>query len=106
MARRRLEGLCFNCPEKFSKEHAKSCTGRGIFYLDLGDEPADDSLAGDDILISTNAITGVRSSSTLQLHTTIQGARRLPWSTLGRPIPSSQNPWHAASASPLSRAQV
>jgi hypothetical protein len=73
MARRRLEGLCFNCPEKFSKEHAKSCTGRGIFYLDLGDEPADDSLAGDDILISTNAITGVRSSSTLQLHTTIQG---------------------------------
>jgi hypothetical protein len=64
----------FQLPGKFSKEHAKSCTGKGIFYLDLGDNPADDSLEGDDILISMNAITGVRSSSTLQLQTTIQGA--------------------------------
>jgi hypothetical protein len=47
MARRRLEGLCFNCSEKISKEHAKSCTGKGIFYLDLGDDSTDDSLAGD-----------------------------------------------------------
>nr|CAB3446890.1 unnamed protein product [Digitaria exilis] len=32
LACRRLEDLCFNFPEKFSKEHAKQCTGRGIYY--------------------------------------------------------------------------
>ena len=33
MAQRRLEGLCFNCPKKFSKEHAKVCAGKAIYYL-------------------------------------------------------------------------
>jgi hypothetical protein len=31
MSQHRLEGLCFNCPEKLSREHAKSCSGKGIF---------------------------------------------------------------------------
>jgi hypothetical protein len=106
MARRRLEGLCFNCSKKFSKEHAKSCTGKGIFYLDLGDNPADDSLAGEDIFISTMPS---RASDRVQLCNSTppsRAPRRLPWSILGQPIPSSQNPWYAASASHPSRAQV
>jgi len=32
MGQCRLEGLCFNCPKKFSKEHAKVCSGKGIYY--------------------------------------------------------------------------
>jgi len=64
MAQRRLEGLCFNCPEKFSKEHAKVCSGKGIYYLELGDDDAsDDGTADDDIIVSVNAVTGIRTSS-------------------------------------------
>ena len=75
MAQRRLEGLCFNCPEKFSKEHAKVCSGKGIYYLELGDDDAsDDGTTEDDITISVNAVTGIRTSSTLQLRATIGGA--------------------------------
>jgi hypothetical protein len=75
MTQRRLEGLCFNCPEKFSKEHAKVCSGKGIYYLELGDNDAsDDGTAEDDITISVNAVTGIRTSSTLQLRATIGGA--------------------------------
>jgi hypothetical protein len=29
MARRREEGLCFNCPEKFSRDHLKQCSKKG-----------------------------------------------------------------------------
>jgi len=66
MAQRRLEGLCFNCPEKFSREHAKVCSGKGIYYLELGDDDAsDDGTTEDDITISVNAVTGIRTSSTL-----------------------------------------
>jgi len=32
MGQCRLEGLCFNCPKKFLKEHAKVCSGKGIYY--------------------------------------------------------------------------
>jgi hypothetical protein len=75
MAQRRLEGLCFNCPEKFSREHAKVCSGKGIYYLELGDDDAsDDGTTEDDITISVNAVTGIRTSSTLQLRATIGGA--------------------------------
>jgi len=74
MAQRRLEGLCFNCPEKFSREHAKVCSGKGIYYLELGDDDAsDDGTTEDDITISVNAVTGIRTSSTLQLRATIGG---------------------------------
>jgi hypothetical protein len=74
MAQRRLKGLCFNCPEKFSKEHAKLCSGKGIYYLELDDDASDDGTTEDDITISVNAVTGIRTSSTLQLRATIGGA--------------------------------
>nr|CAB3465822.1 unnamed protein product [Digitaria exilis] len=65
MAQRLLKGLCFNCPEKFSKEHAKSCSGKGVYYLDLA---IDDDL-GDD-----TSDEDMRISLTFQLHATIQGS--------------------------------
>jgi hypothetical protein len=41
MARRREEGLCFNCPEKFSRDHLKQCSKKGIYLLEMdGDDPA------------------------------------------------------------------
>jgi len=73
MAQRRLEGLCFNCPEKFSKEHAKQCTGKGIYFLELDTEAlaSEDGGSDDDLQISVAAITGIQSSATLQLPTVV-----------------------------------
>jgi len=69
MAQHSIDGLCFNCPEKFSRDHLKHCTGKGIYLLKLS--PDDDSPAGsesdDDLQISLVAITGIRANATLQL---------------------------------------
>jgi len=75
MAQRCLEGLCFNCPEKFSKEHAKQCTGKGVYYqLDADALTSEDSSSNDDLKISVAAITGIQTSATLQLTATLQEA--------------------------------
>lgn len=96
MAQQRVEGLCFNCPEKFSKEHAKVCPGRGFYFLDLGDDsPPADSTTEDDIQISLHAVTGIRTDSTLQLPTVI-----------GATTASSAMTSRAASASPLSHVRA
>ncbi|KAK3148782.1 hypothetical protein QOZ80_3AG0208590 [Eleusine coracana subsp. coracana] len=72
MAQRRLEGLCFNCPEKFPCEHAKSCIKKGIYYLEVqGAEDDEDNSSEEDMHVSMCAVTGIQSSSTLQLWTTI-----------------------------------
>jgi len=75
MAQRRLEGLCFNCPEKFSKEHVKHCTSKGIYFLELAeDEDASEgSGSEDDLQVSVAAITGIQTSATLRLGTTVSG---------------------------------
>ena len=54
MARRREEGLCFNCPEKFLREHLKHCTMKGLYLLDAGDDASDT-----DPEISLNALSGL-----------------------------------------------
>jgi len=76
MAQCRLDGLCFNCPEKFSRDHLKHCTGKGIYLLELS--PDDDSPAGsesdDDLQISVAAITGIQANATLQLVAHIRDA--------------------------------
>jgi len=71
MAQRRLDGLCFNCPEKFSRDHVKYCTGKGIYLLDLGaDEDASDgSGSDDDLKVLVAAITGIQTNAMLQLAT-------------------------------------
>ncbi|WVZ75471.1 hypothetical protein U9M48_023518 [Paspalum notatum var. saurae] len=72
MAQRRLDGLCYNCLEKFSHEHLKHCSMKGIYLL-IGD-PDDQETpedGDDDVEISLHALAGVTAGRTLQLATTI-----------------------------------
>jgi hypothetical protein len=65
MIDRRVQGLCFNCPEKFSREHAKTCTMKGIYLLELdtivpfGDEGGESY--AEDVEISLHALIWVLS---------------------------------------------
>jgi hypothetical protein len=58
---RRSKGLCFNCDEKYVRGHR--C--KRLFYIESADE--DDEDEGDNLQISLLAITGVRTSDTMQL---------------------------------------
>ncbi|KAJ1259090.1 hypothetical protein BS78_10G126800 [Paspalum vaginatum] len=72
MAQRRLDGLCYNSPEKFSREQLKHCSMKGIYVL-TGD-PADQETpedGDDDVEISLHALAGVAAGRTLWLATTI-----------------------------------
>jgi hypothetical protein len=79
MARHYLDGLCFNCPEKFSRDHAKQCTMRGIYFLEAPNDDTADDTAGenleDDMTISMHTLSGVRTVSTLSLITTISSGQ-------------------------------
>jgi hypothetical protein len=67
MAQRRDAGLCYNCPAKYSKEHVKECTMKGIYLLEIADDaPAEDSEI-DEPRVSLSAITGISSSATMHL---------------------------------------
>ncbi|KAJ1259184.1 hypothetical protein BS78_10G134600 [Paspalum vaginatum] len=68
MVQCRLDGLCYNCPEKFSREHLKQCTMKGIYLL-IGDpdDAEDKADNADNIEISLHALAGVMASRTLQL---------------------------------------
>jgi len=71
IAQRRLEGLCFNCPAKFSKEHLKQCPMRGIYIMDM-EEDADSSLDSDGAPeVSIHAMTGITTGDTMLLSTTV-----------------------------------
>jgi hypothetical protein len=71
MTDRPAQGLCFNCLEKFSREHAKTCTMKGIYLLELdaigpsGDEGGESY--AEDVEISLHALTGLSTSHTMQL---------------------------------------
>jgi len=69
MAQRRLNGLCFNCPEKFSRDHLKHCTSKGIYLLEMSadEDSQDGSESDEDLKISLAAITGIQTSATLHL---------------------------------------
>ncbi|KAJ1296380.1 hypothetical protein BS78_01G295900 [Paspalum vaginatum] len=68
MAQRRLDGLCYNCPEKFSRDHLKHCTMKGIYLLEVADDPSqEETTAEDDVEISLHALTGVSTGRTLKL---------------------------------------
>jgi hypothetical protein len=58
MARRRLDGLCFNCPEKFSQEQ---CSMRGIYYLEAAEEDDPTAATNDqseEMTISMHVLSG------------------------------------------------
>uniref|UniRef100_A0A0A9DMB3 Uncharacterized protein n=1 Tax=Arundo donax TaxID=35708 RepID=A0A0A9DMB3_ARUDO len=70
MTKRRLQGLCFNCPEKFSHDHIKMCTMKGIYLLEL-DQDAPGEEGDDEILeVSLYALTGIKTTNTMQLEVT------------------------------------
>jgi hypothetical protein len=74
MAQRRLDDLCYNCLEKFSREHIKQCTMKGIYFLEIADrEESGDEQQDDDMTISVCTLTSSRSSSTLQLAMVVHG---------------------------------
>ena len=75
MAQRRLEGLCFNCPAKFSKEHLKQCPMRGIYIMDLEEDAAGSNSDSDDLPeVSIHAMTGIHAGDTMLLDTTVSQA--------------------------------
>uniref|UniRef100_A0A0A8ZXJ2 Reverse transcriptase domain-containing protein n=1 Tax=Arundo donax TaxID=35708 RepID=A0A0A8ZXJ2_ARUDO len=72
MAERRMQGLYFNCPEKFSKKHLKTCTMKGIYLLELADDAAvDEGYTDDGVQVSLYALTGVKTGRTMHLAATM-----------------------------------
>jgi hypothetical protein len=68
MARRREAGLCFNCPKKFSRDHLKQCSMRGIYLLEMDDECSPEGAdVPEEMEVSLHAITGVSTGNTMQL---------------------------------------
>ncbi|EEC80348.1 hypothetical protein OsI_22431 [Oryza sativa Indica Group] len=73
MAECREKGLCFNCPEKFSKDHHRQCSMKGIYLLEMDEGEDDDSINDDTVTISLHALTGIRTSKTMRLAVIIGG---------------------------------
>jgi hypothetical protein len=93
MEDRLQKGPRFNCDEKFGRGHNKVC--QRIFLLDLAEaaEDEDDVQQAhdtEDPLISLLAITGVRTSETMQVRILVGARRCWPCWTRGRPITSSR----------------
>jgi hypothetical protein len=69
MARRREEGLCFNYPEKFSQDHLKQCSKKGIYLLEMDGDDFTGAIFVDDsgIEISLNALSSMSTGQTMRL---------------------------------------
>jgi hypothetical protein len=64
MAAKRECGECYNCFQKFSREHRKVCPMKGIYLVQMHNN---DTTVADDPRISLHAITGVSLVETMQL---------------------------------------
>jgi hypothetical protein len=73
MTAKRERGECYNCTEKFSREHLKVCPMKGIYLLPMEDAPVAEVETGEDPLISLNAIMGISSVDTMQLDVCVEG---------------------------------
>lgn len=66
MAQRWVEGLCFNCPEKFSKDH--NCMTKSLYLMELDDDAPLMSAAeteptpSENVKISLHALTGIKTA--------------------------------------------
>ncbi|CAN6308396.1 unnamed protein product [Urochloa humidicola] len=74
MEQRRLEGRCFNCPEKFTPGHHKQCSMKGIYLMEMDSDGEVEIGDEEDIQISSHAITGVKTGGTIQLATSFAGS--------------------------------
>jgi hypothetical protein len=74
MEERRCLGLCFNCNEKFGRDHNRVC--QRLFLIDLAEaednDTTDDSATAPIILVLS--ISGVRTRETMQFRITIGSA--------------------------------
>jgi hypothetical protein len=74
MAAKRVRGECYNCTEKFSKEHLEVCSVKGIFLLELDTPEPLEQLDDTSPLISLHVITGIAAAETMKLRVTIASA--------------------------------
>jgi hypothetical protein len=74
MAAKRAWGKCYNCTEKFSKEHLEVCPVKGICLLELDTPEPLEQLDDTSPLISLHAITGIAAAETMKLRVTIASA--------------------------------
>jgi hypothetical protein len=74
MAAKRAWGECYNCTEKFSKEHLEVCPVKGIFLLELDTPEPLEQLDDTSPLISLHAIIGIVAAETMKLLVTIASA--------------------------------
>jgi hypothetical protein len=66
MAAKRARDKCYNCTEKFTKEHLEVCPVKSIFLLELDTPTAADPLDGITPQISLNAITRISATETMK----------------------------------------
>jgi hypothetical protein len=59
-----MDGLCFNYPENFSREHVKQCSMKGIYFFKLDEADGSDSGALEDMTMSACALMRIRTGST------------------------------------------
>jgi hypothetical protein len=68
MAAKREKSECYNCTEQFPREHLKTRLMKGIYLLQLDDDPPlKDTMETEDPLISLNAIMGIADADPMQL---------------------------------------
>jgi hypothetical protein len=72
MAVKRARAECYNCIEIFSPEHLKACPDKGVFLIQMEEEPTIDQLDEFSLdefspLISLNAITKIAAVETMRL---------------------------------------
>jgi hypothetical protein len=71
MAAKHARGECYNCTEKFSKEHLEVCPIKGIFLLELDTPEPLEQLDDTSPLISLHTITGIVVAEMMKLRVTI-----------------------------------
>jgi hypothetical protein len=74
MAAKRVWVECYNCTEKFSKEHLDVCPVKAIFLLELDTPEPPEQLDAKTPLISLNAITRIAAAETMKLLVNIDSA--------------------------------
>jgi hypothetical protein len=64
LAAKHVNGECYYCPERFSKDH--KCKTKGVFLLELDDETEAEA-AAEDLGISLHTQTGIDVTNTMKL---------------------------------------
>jgi hypothetical protein len=67
MVAKLARGECYNCTEKFTKEHLEVCPIKGIFLLEMETPAAVDLMDDTTPQISLNAIMGISTAETMKL---------------------------------------